>query len=168
MRKQSGGEEAVDPGVIRGHDWPCLRQFCVFLENRVGRLHELMRLLESLDVRVVSLSIVDSVDFAMCRLIFTNPDRARERLALSKFLFSESDVVGVVLPDTDQPLTSICIALLRAEVNIHQATPMMFRKRGQNCVAMYVDDVDAGGRSLREAGFELITEHDLLADDELS
>ena len=41
-----GGEAYTDPATMHGRDWPCLRQFCVFMENRVGRLHNLMRRLE--------------------------------------------------------------------------------------------------------------------------
>ena len=41
-----GGETYTDPETLHGRDWPCLRQFCVFMENRVGRLHNLMRRLE--------------------------------------------------------------------------------------------------------------------------
>lgn len=167
MAKSFGGKDLTDPETLRGRDWPCLRQFCVFLENRVGKLNELMRNLETSDLRVVGLTIVDSVDFAMVRLIFNNTDRAREKLELSGFLFSESDVVGVELPDDDMPLTSICTALLKAEMNIHHAYPLLYRHRGHGTVALFVDDVDLSTRVLREAGLRVITESDLQDDDEL-
>ena len=53
---------AIDPATARGRDWPCLRQFCVFMENRVGQLHDLLRQVERHDLRVVGLSVVDTVD----------------------------------------------------------------------------------------------------------
>lgn len=167
MAKSFGGKDLTDPETLRGRDWPCLRQFCVFLENRVGKLNELMRHLETADVRVVGLTIVDSVDFAMVRLIFNNTDRAREKLELSGFLFSESDVVGVQLPEDDMPLTTICTTLLKAEMNIHHAYPLLYRHRGHGTVALYVDDVDLSCKVLRESGLRVITESDLLDDDEL-
>src|SRR5215469_2874985 len=114
MAKSFHGGEPTDVETMRGRDWPCLRQFCVFLENRVGRLNDLMRQLESLDTRVMAMSIFDSVDFAMVRLMFNNADRAREKLELSGFLFSESDVVGVHLPDADKPFHEVCSALVKA------------------------------------------------------
>ena len=167
MAKSFGGKDLTEPETLHGRDWPCLRQFCVFLENRVGKLNDLLRHLESADVRVIGLSIVDSVDFAMVRLIFNNTDRAREKLELSGFLFSESDVVGVELPDDDMPLTTICTTLLKAEMNIHHAYPLLYRHRGQGTVALFVDDVDLSCKVLREAGLRVITESDLLDDDEL-
>ena len=166
MAKSFGGKDLTDPETLQGRAWPCLRQFCVFLENRVGRLKELMRHLETTDVRVVGLTIVDSVDFAMVRLIFNNTDRAREKLELSGFLFSESDVVGVQLPDDEMPLAVICTTLVAAEVNIHHASPMLYRLRGKGTVSLFVDDVDLAVRVLREAGLRVVTESDLLDDDE--
>jgi hypothetical protein len=160
-----GGEE-TNTETLRGRDWPCLRQFCVFLENRVGRLNDLMRQLESIDTRVMAMSIFDSVDFAMVRLMFNDADRAREKLELSGFLFSESDVVGVQLPDGDKPFHEVCSALVKAEVNIHHAYPLLYRRNGRGAIAMFVDDVDLAVKVLSETGYRVITENDLHDDDE--
>ena len=166
MSSSFGGKEFTTAETMEGRAWPCLRQFCVFLENRVGKLQELMRHLETPDLRVVSLSVVDSVDFAMVRLIFSNTDRGREKLELSGFLFSESDVVGVVLPDDEMPLTMICTTLVKAEMNIHHVYPLLYRHRGRGTVAIFVDDVDLSIKILRESGLKVITESDLIDEDE--
>ena len=166
MPKNFQGGEETGTRTMRGQDWPCLRQFCVFLENRVGRLNEMMRQLESLDTRVIAMSIVDSVDFAMVRLMFDNADRAREKLELSGFLFSESDVVGVELPEGDKPFHMVCSALVKAEVNIHHAYPLLYRRNGRGAIAMFVDDVDQAVLVLKEAGHRVIAENDLHDDDE--
>lgn len=162
----SFGGEFTEADTMRGRSEPCLRQFCVFLENRVGRLNDLMRQVESLDTRVLAMSIVDSVDFAMVRLIFNNADRAREKLELSGFLFSESDVVGVELPSGDKPFHDVCSTLMKAEVNIHHAYPLLFRNRGRGAVAIFVDDVDTALNVLHSAKHRVVTESDLQDDDE--
>lgn len=151
---------------MHGRDWPCLRQFCVFLENRVGQLNDLLRQVETADTRIYALTIVDSVDFAITRLIFSNSDRAREKLELLGFHFTENDVVGVVLPEGDSPFTVICQELVKAEVNIHHTYPLQYRKQGRLSVVISVDDVDAAVHMLREAGLEVLTEGDLLEGDE--
>jgi len=166
MAKNFESGDETDTQTMRGRDWPCLRQFCVFLENRVGRLNDLVRQLESLDTRVMAMSIVDSVDFAMVRLMFNDADRAREKLELSGFLFSESDVVGVELPEGDKPFHDVCSTLVKAEVNIHHAYPLLYRRRGRGAIAMFVDDVDQAIRILNEAGHRVVTENDLHDDDE--
>jgi hypothetical protein len=164
MPQHSGGGELTSPDTLRGRNWPALRQFCVFLENRVGRLNDLMRHVETMDVRVLAVSIVDSVDFANVRLIFSNADRAREKLELSNFLFNENDVVGIELPEGDMPFSDVCTALVKAEVNIHHAFLLRYGRRGHSAVAMYVDDVDLAVRALEEAGHRVLTEGDLEDD----
>lgn len=166
MDEHAHGGEFVEPGTLHGQNWPCLRQFCVFLENRVGRLNELMRHLETMDVRVLGVSMVDSVDFANVRLIFNNTDRAREKLELSNFLFSESDVVGVELPDDEMPFATVCTALMKAEINIHHVFMLKYHRGGRSAVAIYVDDVDRAVKIMEEVGLKVLTEGDLLIDDE--
>jgi hypothetical protein len=161
MGKHSSGGEQTAAETLRARNWPCLRQFCVFLENRVGRLNDLMRHVETIDVKVLALSIVDSVDFANVRLIFSNADRAREKLELSNFLFSENDVVGIELPDGEMPFTTVCSALVKAEVNIHHAFLLRRGRGARAAVAMYVDNVDLALHTLEEAGLRVLTEGDL-------
>lgn len=166
MPSNISGGEYTESQTMRARSWPCLRQFCVFLENRVGSLNDLMRQVESLDTRVLAMSIVDSVDFAMVRLIFNDADRTREKLRLSGFLFSENDVVGVELPEGDKPFHDICSTLMKAEVNIHHGYPLLYRHRGHGAVAMFVDDVDTALNVLHAAKHRVITESDLQDDDE--
>ena len=79
-----GDGALTDPSTMGGRDWPCLRQFGVFLENRVGMLNDLMRHLESDDLRIMGLSIVDSIDSALIRLIANDYERCRERSAVER------------------------------------------------------------------------------------
>lgn len=164
---QGFGEGSItDASTMRGRDWPCLRQFGVFLENRVGTLHDLLRHLESSDVRVMGLSIVDSVDCAIARLVLSHYERARELLKLSHFTVFEADLVGVELPDDPQPYVKICLAMLQAELNIHYTYPLLYRRNGRGAIAMYVDDVDLALRTLTEKGLRIVTEGDIQREDE--
>ncbi len=151
--------------TARDHDWPCLRQFCVFLENRVGRLRDLLRYLEKPDLRIMALSIVDSHDCAVARVMLSSYDRGREILSLSGFAYFESDIVGVELPDSPQPFVSLCTSLLQAEVNIHYTYPLLYNGQGRGAIAISVDDVDMALKVLAERGHRLVTEDDLLLDE---
>ncbi len=166
MSMNFGEADATDPATMRGRSWPCLRQFCVFMENRVGRLQELLRHIERHDLRVVALSIADSVDCAIARIMLDDADRGREIFDLSNFTFSEADLVGVELPDDQQPFVKVCTALLEAEVNIHYTYPLLYRRRGKGAIALYVDDIDQALAVLKDNGHRIITENDLLEDDE--
>lgn len=166
MSMSFGGDSAIDPATARGRDWPCLRQFGVFMENRVGSLNDLLRHLEGHDLRVIALSIADSIDCAIVRLIVNNYERGHEILHLSQFTVFECDLIGVELPDDPQPYANICMALLQAEVNIHYTYPLLYRRRGRGGIALYVDEIDHGLQVLTDKGHRIITENDLLDDDE--
>ena len=154
------------PTTHRGRDWPCLRQFGIFLENRVGLLHDLLRQLERHDLRIVALSVQDSIDYAVARLVVNQYERARELISLADFPFFETDVIAVELPDADQPHVRICGSLMKAELNINYTYPLLYRRNGRGGIALFVDDIDEGIRVLQEDGLKIITEHDLTEDDE--
>ncbi|MCC7351751.1 MAG: hypothetical protein IT446_14415 [Phycisphaerales bacterium] len=138
-----------------------IRQFTVFLENKVGRLQTLVRTLEEMEVRIVALSIEQSADSALARLICTNPDLSRRVLMEAEFAFSEVDLLALELPKrTRQPLIAICSALLAAEINIHYVYPLLSYPRGP-ALALYVDDPTLAAQLLMRKGFTLIGESDL-------
>ena len=165
MGMNFGEQIPTEASTIRGRDWPCLRQFCVFLENKVGLLNDLLRHLERHDLKVMALSIADSVDCATARIIMSEYERSRELFQLSSFTVFENDIIGVQLPDDEQPYVKICSALLQAEININYTYPLLFRKNGQGGVAIHTDSIDEGVRALQEGGLKLIIEDDLLEDD---
>jgi len=76
----------------------------------------------------------------------------------------ESDLIGLELPDTPQPLLEICTALLQAEVNIIQAYPLMVPPRGRAAVALMVDNIEMGQETLASKGFRMLTENDLMEE----
>lgn len=162
-----GEDETVDAITSRGRDWPCLQQFVVFLENKVGSLHELLRKVERDDLKIMALSILDSSDSAIARLITNSYERTRELLELSGLPFCESEVIGVLLPDVDQPHSNICGSLMSAELNVHYVYPLMYRRNRRGAVAVFVDDVDEALRVLKEQQHEFVTEDDLLEYDDM-
>lgn len=166
MSMDFGAGEGLSPSTMRGRDWPCLRQFGVFFENRVGQLHELLKTLEKHDLRILGLSVSDSIDYSVTRLIVDNYERATEIMSLCPFKTFENDILGVQLPDDPQPFLQICTALLQGEVNIHYAYPLLYRKHGRGAVAVYVDDLDQGIEVLKQKGLTLLTDQNLIDDDE--
>lgn len=110
-----------------------------------------VRWFEMTDIRIVSISIVDSPDFAIIRLVLSNPKRATEIFAQANLPFTESDLLIVKLPNDPQPLLLICKALLEAEVNIHYAYPLLIDPSGNSALALYVEDHETA--TLEKKGF---------------
>ena len=65
-----GEDTGIDYSTAHGRDWPSVRQFNVFLENRVGVLMDLVRRFETTDIRIISLTVVDLADCAVVRAEF--------------------------------------------------------------------------------------------------
>lgn len=158
-------EDVLPPETEEGSsfEYTRVRQFTVFLPNKVGRLQMLVRTLEAGVSRIVGLSLEESSDATLVRLIVSDPDSSRDALTENDFSFIETDLIAVELPKRNpQPLLSVCSALLAAEINIHYAYPLLFRPRGPS-LALYVDDLTLAARLLVRKGFTLIGESDLSA-----
>jgi hypothetical protein len=155
----------LDYATSRGRDWPSVRQFNVFVENRVGNLLSVVRRFESTDIRIVSLTVVDSADCAIIRMVLSDPERAREIFELAGLPITESDLLVVELPTGDQPLVQICKALLGAEISIHYAYPLMVGPHGRAALALHVEDHETSVTTLSRLGFTLLTEKDLETDE---
>ena len=151
--------------TMRGRNYPVIRQFTVFLENKVGRLLEVIRRFEGSRVRIVALSISDAAECAFVRFLLSHPEQGREILERAGLAIIESDLIGVELPQGPQALSAICMALLQAEVNIVQAYPLLVRPRGQPAVALMTDNIEIAQETLATKGFSMVTEADLQEDD---
>ena len=158
----STGEGAgTDFATMRGRDYPTIRQFTVFLENRVGQLLEVVRRFEGSHVRIVALTIADSTECAIVRFLLSDPEHGREVLERAGLAIVESDLIGVELPDSPQPLLQVCTALLQAEVNITQVYPLLARPHSKPAVALMVDNIEMAIDTLAAKGFTPINEDDL-------
>ena len=160
----SFGEDAgTDFATARGRDWPSVRQFNVFLANRMGAMLDLVRRFETTQVRVVSLTVIENADCAIIRVVPSDYERGYEILKQAKLPFTESDLLVVKLPDNDQPLLSITKALLSGEIDIHYCYPLLtgVGPLGNTALALHVDDFEAAAAALQSLGFTLFTESDL-------
>src|SRR5262249_30110434 len=156
--QDEGSGSSIDFATARGRDWPSVRQFNVFVENRLGNLLSVIRRFETSDNRIVSLTVVDSADCAIIRLVLSDPERALEVFQQAGLTVVESDLLVVQLPEGTQPLLQICKALLKAELNIHYAYPLMIGPHGHAALALHVEDHEMAAQTLQRAGFVLFTE----------
>ncbi len=158
-----GDEDDVGYATVEGRDWPSVRQFNVFLANRMGALLDLVKRFELTDVKIVSVTIIETSDCAIVRLVTNHYERAFEVLSNAKFAFTESDLLVVKLPDNDQPLLTITKALLSGEIDIHYAYPLLIGvgPMGSTALAIHVDDFESAVSTLQGLGFTLFNEADL-------
>jgi hypothetical protein len=161
MSLGEGGGNELDFETLEGRDWPSVTQFSVFLENRVGQLMELVRSFQGSKVKIVGLSIADSADCCIVRIILSHPEQGREILELAELPYAENQLVVAELPTGPQSLVEMCSGLLQAEINIHYAYPLIVHPHGRCAVALHVDNIEQAGATLRDKGFEILCEADL-------
>lgn len=152
--------EPVRPVTSRGHQEPFAVQFSIFLANRVGQLHDLLDVFAEKKIRPAGLSIVDSADWAVVRVVVLDANLAREVLKARGVPFTESEVLLAELTG-EESLAEICEHLTRAELNIHFAYPLTYRNHGNAVMVLHVDDRVLGAQTLTRHGFVLLGDEDL-------
>ena len=148
--------------TLQGYSVPSVKQFSVFLENRVGRLLDLLRHFDDAShVHVMGLNVMDSSDHAVIRMIPDNADAARHLLRELGIAFSELDVIVSVIDDSHS-LADMCLYLLGAELNILFIYSLIQQSSiGESVITVAVDDLTLGGQLLLRKGFNLLGEGDL-------
>ncbi len=137
-----------------------VKQFSVFIENRVGRLHDLTAMLAKHNVHIMAMTTLDTTDCAIDRMVVDDPERARELLAANNFSFTESDVLAVEFSD-ESKLQEIFKAFYELEMNIHYVYSFVSRPRGKCGLVLKVEDLDLATQSLSNRGFKVMTQRDI-------
>lgn len=137
-----------------------VKQFSVFVENRVGRLHDLVALLAKHNIHIMAITTIDQTDTGLDRIIVDDPDRARELMAANNFFFTECDVLAVEFSD-ESKLQAVLSALLTVEVNIHYTYAFLVRPKGRSALALSVDDYDLAASALNTSGFKVLSQRDI-------
>ncbi len=146
--------------TLEGQGYAGVRQLSVFLDNRVGQLLKLTKVVETKDVKILGMSVVDSVDCSIVRLLFDDADDAIEVLKSEGFAVSITEVVVVSLPHGKRGLLSIFATLLSSEINVAYIYPLISADIGPT-IALSVDNLEAAAETLRKKNFQVLGESDL-------
>jgi hypothetical protein len=134
-------------------------QFSVFTPNRLGRLHDLIRLLNARSVHVLGLMVLDTTDSAIIRVVVDDPDRARELLVQESFPFTESNLVVVEVNPSD--LNRLMAALLEAELNINYLYSFLPQPQGKPVVGLSMEDNETAEQALKRHQFRTLKQADI-------
>jgi len=135
-------------------------QFSVFTPNRLGRLRELVSLLKSRDVHVLGLTVLDTTDSSIIRLVVDDPDGARELLRSHDFAATECDLVAVEVDSPDE-LSRLVAALLEAELNINYLYPFIPHPHGKSIVGLSLEDNEMAAEVLKRHQFPVLKQADI-------
>ncbi len=142
-------------------DGPLVRQFSVFLANKVGAMLEVVKLLNAHHVDVLALSISESTDSAIARIIVSDPDSVQNLFGEHNVAFGVCEMVVVEMTEVSGQLAKLLASLLMAEVNVHFTYPLLTRPHGFAAIALHVDDTDCASSVLRGEGFKILSQADI-------
>jgi len=140
---------------------PRVKQFSVFLPNKVGALAEIVKLLHERSIDVLALDVQDSAECAIVRIVVSDPEQAQELFGLHDIPFSSSNILVVELRQGASELPKLLSALLMAEVNIHGSYGLLTRPRGNTALAVHVEDNDCAIAVLSSHGFRVLSQLDI-------
>lgn len=153
--------ESILPQTTEGFDGQRVRQFSVFLKNKVGALLDVVRMLNVHAVQVVALSVQDSTDSSIVRLVVSDPDLVESLFKDHEIAYGVSDMVVVEMREVATDLGKVLASLLSCEVNIYFSYPLMTRPNGRACLALHVEDHECAVSTLVGNGFRLLTQADI-------
>lgn len=138
-----------------------VKQFSVMLHNRAGALAALVKLLRNAAIEVVGLSMQDSRDATVARLVVTDPETAEHIFMEKGIPYTTCDLVVLSLKESGPELLPILDTLMVAETNIDFAFALMPSPQGNALLALHVEDYDFASSILSQSGFKLIKQEDL-------
>ena len=137
-----------------------IRQISVFLENRSGRLADVCRILGEHEIDIIAISISDTTDFGILRLIVTQPDKAEQVLRNQQFKVNQSTVLAVGVNDKPGGLGSILQTLAGKNIDIEYMYAVGKDTSGA-IIIMKVSEKEVAIEILKEKEIQLYQEKSL-------
>ncbi len=140
-----------------------VEQISIFLENKAGRLAEVTRILGAADINIRALSLADTSDFGILRLIVNDNEKAKQVLKEHGFTMGRTEVVAVEVEDRPGGLHRILRILFEAGINVEYMYAFV-QQSGQNAVLIFrFDEIDTAVDVLRRNGVTVIEGRKLYA-----
>ena len=133
-----------------------IKQISIFMENTTGRLADITSLLAEAGINMRAISIADTTDFGILRMVADQPDEAIRLLKEAGFTARETDVIGVEVPDHPGELARIMALFRDAGVGIEYLYASLEHKADQAVIVLKVDDIQSGLNMLEKNGFATI------------
>ena len=133
-----------------------VEQIAVFLENKSGRLAEITRILAENDINIRALSVADTADFGILRLIVDKVDLAKEVLRAGGFTVGKTNVIAVEVPDRAGGLASVLKVAHQADLNVEYMYAFVEKATDKAVVIFRFEDVDAAVKVLAKAKISVL------------
>ncbi len=150
-----------DPPIstLRNPGRETIRQFVIYAEHKVGWLNDFIEMLRAEHIHVMAISVLDTSDSAVIRLIPNYPKETARLLKSQSISFTERNVLAVEV-DGEDSLQTITRSLLRAEINIHYVYPFLHQPNHKPVLAIAMEDEDIGEDTLKRYQVRVLSQED--------
>ena len=133
-----------------------LNQISVFVENKTGRLASVMKVLTDNNIDIRAMTIADTTDFGILRVIVDDTAKAKEALDEIGVIAKATDVIAVYIDDKTGGLASILKLITDAEISVEYMYAFLSRDEGKALMVLKADDETAAEKVLSENGVALL------------
>ncbi|HPF20930.1 MAG TPA: ACT domain-containing protein [Syntrophomonas sp.] len=137
------------------------KQLSVFLENKAGRLARVTSVLGEAGINIRALSIADTSDFGILRIIVNDPSQAYTILKDAGFTVSETEVIAVRVQDTPGGLAAVLEQMSNANLNIEYMYAFLGTSEEDALVIFKIEDTKKARAAFKEKGIQVIEEQEL-------
>ena len=138
-----------------------LKQLSIFLENKEGRMLHTLDIIEQLDINIRALSIADTSEFGILRLIVTDPMKVKEELEKRDFIVKLIDVIPVAIRDEPGGLNKILRLLSDENINLEYLYAFVEQQTYEAIVILRLEDMDEGLEVLKKGNAKIICPDEL-------
>ncbi len=139
-----------------------IQQLSIFLENRAGRLAYVTNLLAEAGINLLALSLADTTDFGILRLIVDDPEKARKVLREHQVICMVNSVTAVEVADEPGGLARLLNLMAEKGVNVEYMYAFSQRQTGRAALIFRFDDADKAVAAFKEAGINVFAHTELL------
>lgn len=138
-----------------------VRQLTVFLDNRVGTMLAMLKLLREHQIVVLGLSLQESAEITLLRMVVNDPESAQTLFMERGIAHSESKVTVVELRGDAHDMNHCLSGLLAAEVNVRQCYSLLVRPADWPVLVLHTDDAEVANNALAQSGFKTLSQNEL-------
>lgn len=138
-----------------------IKQISVFLENKKGRLLAVTRCLYDNNINIRALSVADTTDFGILRMIVDRPELAYEALKKNGFTVRDTDVIAIEIPDDPGGLYHALEVLEKGDINLEYVYAFVDARKGAALNVIRVDKMDEATEILKNGGIKIVANEEL-------
>ena len=136
-----------------------IHQLSVFLENKSGRITEVLEVLGEENIRITALSVADTAEFGILRLIVSDPEKARELLKKNSFTVNLSEVISVIAPNEAKHYARVLRILSDLDISVEYT--YAFSTGDKSIIILRCSNTDDAIKALKSHEMELLKASDL-------